>query len=979
MPSWTFRLQRAAQIANAIAAAIAILGLAGWVLDIHALRTLGADFPPVTPAAAVALLLVAGALSIAGLSAGRGARAVLWIVAAATLLIATVHLFEHFDATPFEFGVAASAITHGQRMAPTVSWTFIFLAVALLLVPSDRSFLRSVLRVFALTIAGIALIALVGLTFRILRLYVAAPTIGFSLPTAVGCLFLSFSAITTRPDRRLLRFIESDAPGAVMTRQLLPAAFAVPLLLGWAQALGQRSGLFDIGAGEGGFVAAMIIAYAALILWFAAKLDDMNARRWYAQRQADTERELLQVTLANIGDAVVATDHNGTVRFLNPAAETLTGWSAHAAIGQSAALVFPMIEESNGRAIESPLMRALSRRQPATAGGEPALQTRDGSLRPIDVSAMPIEGEHRELSGGVLVLRDATERRQRDRAMRNAYADLDRRVTERTAELERTTAALRERTALLHTFAASTPDLIVAKDRNGRLIMVNPAALKSIGRTEEEVLGRDAIEYARDAEDAQQIMENDRRAMESGEPQIVEESWSNGQERRTYLVTKSPLCDADGEVIGLVNVATDITERKEAQRELEQLLVAEQRLRGEAEQANRAKDEFLAIVSHELRSPLNALKGWSHVLSSTRSPDAGLIGRATQAIKRNVEHQARLIDDLLDTSRIISGKLVLERRPVNLVETVHAAHDLARAAAAAKGVLLRFSTDHPAIITDGDQGRLQQVVTNLVSNAIKFTPENGVVETTLHRIGDRIELAVRDTGIGISAEFLPHVFDRFSQADTSSTRRHGGLGIGLALVRHLVELHGGRVRADSAGPGRGSTFTVELPAARSLTFVSPRPTGEGPQRRGRPLNGVRAFVVDDDPDARDVIELALTQAGAQVTTFTSGRELTTALATRSGSELPSILLLDLAMPDEDGFALLARVRSLDAAGNIPAIAVTAFTQVDSARLASADFYDRVGKPIDPSRLVDVILAALTSSGRVQSIGAAKRRPEPTAR
>jgi len=498
--------------------------------------------------------------------------------------------------------------------------------------------------------------------------------------------------------------------------------------------------------------------------------------------------------------------------------------------------------------------------------------------------------------------------------------------------------------------------------------MVNPAALHAMGRDEKEVLGRNALEFTSNVDEARRAMLNDERVMESGEPLVVEETLSNANEVRTFLVTKSPLRNADGRIVGVVGVATDITERKEAQLELEELLLAETRLRGEAEQANRAKDEFLAIVSHELRSPLNALKGWSHVLSGSQMPEPALIARATQAIKRNVDHQARLIDDLLDTSRIISGKLILERRAVNLVETVHAALDLARAGAVAKGIELRFFSDHPALSTEGDQARLQQVVTNLLSNAIKFTPENGLIETSLRQVADRIELAVRDTGIGIAPDFLPYVFDRFSQADTSTTRRHGGLGIGLALVRHLVELHGGRARAYSLGPGRGSTFTVELPATRAVAFIPARLSASDDSGHAHgALTGVRVFAVDDDADARDVIELALAEAGADVRVFASGRDLATTLANASPADLPSILLLDLAMPDEDGFAVLARVRSIEAARTIPAIAVTAFTQVDTGRLSTAGFYDRLGKPIDPRRLVDLILAAAAPAAPPQPI------------
>jgi PAS domain S-box-containing protein len=553
----------------------------------------------------------------------------------------------------------------------------------------------------------------------------------------------------------------------------------------------------------------------------------------------------------------------------------------------------------------------------------------------------------------VLVLREAAAQRRAERAMREAYTELDERVVRRTAALERASAALRERNALLNAITTSTPDLIVAKDRDGRMLMGNPAWLKAMdrGRSEEahEALGLD---------------DKERLVLESGETMILEENVAD----RTYLATKSPLRDEQGRVIGLIGVATDITERQQAQRDLEKLVVAEQRLRAEAERANRAKDEFLAIVSHELRSPLNALRGWSHLLATTRPLETPLVERAANAIKRNVDHQTRLIDDLLDTSRIVSGKLNIERRTINLVETVLAALDAARPGAAAKHIDLRFTPDDAVIMVVGDGGRLQQLVSNLLSNAVKFTPERGAIAVTLLKHADRVQLLVRDNGIGIAPEFLPHVFDRFTQADTSAARRAGGLGIGLALVRHIALLHGGQVRADSAGVGRGSLFTVELPAAppSALRPPAPRPVERRGSNEGA-LGGVRVWVLDDDPDAHEVASLTLRQTGALVQNAASAAELAGMLERSLPAQGPDVFLIDLAMPGEDGFEALRRVRSLEMACGaeryIPAIALTAFTQIEREKLLAAGFTDRVDKPIDADKLVGAIRSALHENRR----------------
>jgi PAS domain S-box-containing protein len=693
----------------------------------------------------------------------------------------------------------------------------------------------------------------------------------------------------------------------------------------------------------------MIGAFGALILWVARELDHLEGRRAHAEEQAGESREWLQVTLAAIGDGVIATDREGRVRFLNAAAQRLTGWRAAEAAGRPIEELLQLFDERNGAVLANPLNASLKTRAAATAAGEPALRARDGKVHPVHVNAAPIIDAAEGIAGAVVVLREAAAQRQAERAMREAYTELDERVVRRTAALERASAALRERNALLSAITTSTPDLIFAKDRDGRMLMANPAWLKAVGRNESEVLGLD---------------DNERLVLEAGETMILEETVAD----RTYLATKSPLRDEQGRVIGLIGVATDITERKQAQGELEKLVVAEQRLRAEAERANRAKDEFLAIVSHELRSPLNALRGWSHLMATTKPFEPQLVERAAKAIKRNVDHQTRLIDDLLDTSRIVSGKLTIERRTVNLVEIVLGALDAARPGSAAKEIDLRFTPDDAMIMVVGDGGRLQQLVSNLLSNAVKFTPERGAISVLLLKNAERVQLQVKDNGIGIAPEFLPHVFDRFTQADTSAARRAGGLGIGLALVRHIALLHGGQVRADSAGVGRGASFTIELPAAPASAA---RAAVSGPvERRGAnegALTGVRVWVLDDDMDAHEVATLTLQQAGAVVESASSAAELASMLERALPARGPDVLLIDLAMPGEDGFEALRRVRSLEMACGaeryIPALALTAFTQVERERLLAAGFADRVDKPVDAEKLVAAIRSVLHENRR----------------
>jgi PAS domain S-box-containing protein len=921
------RLGRLARLCYGVVAVIGVVTLWGWVLGVARLRDLGAEFSPMPPGASLAFLLLA-------CSYFAPTRRLAWsaagVAAAATLL---------------SFFPASGFIPETLALVPAIA--MLLLAAATPMQDEVRVLGVPLNSAAAVLVGGVAFFALLGLSLRLLRLDIAAPLLGFSLPGAAATLLAAGALAAGTPSAWLLETLSGRGTGAVVTRALLPAAFGVPLAIGWMRLLAEREGLFSEAFGMALFTLVMIGSFSALVVWVARTLDRSAAQRVHAEEQAGEQREWLHVTLAAIGDGVIATDAAGHVRFLNAAAQRLTGWRAAEAAGQICCADFLyLFDERTGAALECPLTQTLRTRSPTTVPGEPALRARDGTVHAVDVNAAPIldpSGGQEAVHGAVLVLREASARRRAERAMREAYTELDQRVVRRTAALERASTALRERNALLNAITTGTPDLICAKDRQGQLLMANPAW------TEVASLGKGGSATGLD--------DTDRLVLECGETMTIEQSMGD---ERTFLTTKSPLRDEQGRTIGLIGVATDITQRKQAQRELEKLVIAEQRLRAEAERANRAKDEFLAIVSHELRSPLNALRGWAHLMASTRPLDLALMDRAAKAIKRNVDHQTRLIDDLLDTSRIVSGKLNIDRRAVNLVEVVLAALEASRPGSAAKSIDLRFTPVDAAIMVMGDGGRLQQLVSNLLSNAVKFTPEHGAIEVRLLKNGERVQLLVRDNGIGIAPEFLPHVFDRFTQADTSAGRRAGGLGIGLALVRHIALLHGGQVRADSAGAGKGATFTVELPAVAQPVL----PPAARPERRSLAgaLRGVRIWMVDDDLDAHEVVALTLQQTGAAVESFASCAELTAALEGRLPSRAPDLFLIDLAMPGEDGFETLRRIRSLETAagaGPVPAIALTAFTQIERERLLAAGFSERVDKPVDVEKLVATIRTLLS--------------------
>ena len=407
--------------------------------------------------------------------------------------------------------------------------------------------------------------------------------------------------------------------------------------------------------------------------------------------------------------------------------------------------------------------------------------------------------------------------------------------------------------------------------------------------------------------------------------------------------------------------------RRQAEEERAQLLIREQAARLEAEEANRNKDEFLATLSHELRTPLTAILGWSQIVRIGKL-DKPQMAHALETIERNARSQSQLIDDLLDVSRIITGKLQIEPCAVNLTKVIEAAVDSVRPEIEAKGITFETRLEAAQFVL-GDANRLQQVFWNLFNNAVKFTPTGGSVTVTAARCGAQLQIFVTDTGAGISPQFLPYIFDRFRQADGSTTREQGGLGLGLAIVRHLIELHHGTVVVQSRGENRGATFTVGLP-------ISPIATAETNQdieaqrfedRRlanesERILDGLKILLVDDDPDTRDLVSAILTRCGGQVRTICSAAE-----AIREFDDWnPDLLVSDIGMPHEDGYSLIKKLRKLESkrAREIPALALTAYATDDDRLLAlSTGFQMHIAKPVEPKTLIDSIAAILGRNSR----------------
>jgi signal transduction histidine kinase/ActR/RegA family two-component response regulator len=398
------------------------------------------------------------------------------------------------------------------------------------------------------------------------------------------------------------------------------------------------------------------------------------------------------------------------------------------------------------------------------------------------------------------------------------------------------------------------------------------------------------------------------------------------------------------------------------------LLERESTARANAEESNRLKDEFLATVSHELRTPLTAILGWSRMLESG-SLESDTAKRAVETIKRNAKSQAQIIDDILDVSRIITGNLYLELHPIELESVLEAAVNVVRPTAEAKGIHIELNLDTEPIAVSGDTNRLQQVFWNLLSNAVKFTPSGGTVSVTLHRVDSHAEIIVTDTGPGISPEFLPYVFDRFRQADSTSTRHHGGLGLGLAIARHLIEIHGGMIEATSGGVGKGATLTVRLPVAGARVVDLPRePDHEvefqmEPTKSHDALAGLHVLMVDDDEDTLELLSAALRQRSADVTSVSSASAALEAIQ----NSRPDVLISDIAMPGEDGYQLIRKVIELKLEPELPAIAITAYAKDEDRQSAlAAGFHRYLSKPVELREFIAAV-AEFKNEGKGERI------------
>jgi len=541
-------------------------------------------------------------------------------------------------------------------------------------------------------------------------------------------------------------------------------------------------------------------------------------------------------------------------------------------------------------------------------------------------------------------------------------------VAEDITDRKQTEVALQKSEQRYRDLAEAMPQVVWLMDKTGAMQYFNRQWYDYTGLSEAESLGFGGITSIH-PDDRSRTMQVWTRAIATGESDTVEYRLRRFDGSYRWFISRGiPLRDSAGEITSWIGTITDIDHQK-------QLLQREQIARETAEQANRLKDEFLAVLSHELRSPLNPILGWAKLLQ-TREFNPTVFKKAVETIERNAKLQAQLIEDLLDVSRILQGKVSFNTMPVNLVTVIESAMETVRLAAEAKMIEIQTTSDDSIGQVLGDPSRLQQIVWNLLSNAVKFTPEGGRVKVRLEEIQDgeetraqgkgaeivtpsprcsSVQLTVTDTGKGIDPDFLPHVFDYFRQADSKTTRKFGGLGLGLAIVRHLVELHGGTVWAESLGNDQGATFIVRLPllnTEKQDLKVEDAALDGFHSSSDTPLAKLQILVVDDDTDTRDFYTVALEQAGAIVTATSSVEETLQALA----QSKPDILVSDIGMPGEDGYTLIRQVRAMETQGKqLPAIALTAYAgEFDQKQAIAAGFQQHLSKPIEPQELIEAV-------------------------
>jgi PAS domain S-box-containing protein len=951
---------------------IGAAALLGWILDNPYLKRIHPSLVTMKANTAVCLMLVALSVMLvqdrSGLSLKRRlAQIFAVIVGAVGLLTFIQHLFGwnlSIDQLLFFESAAEAGASFPGRMGVAASLDFSLLGIALSTIDARSKRWFRVSNVAVMLIITITLLVFLYYFYGIETFEPVASYFTIALHTTVALLSISAAILFARPERGTFAALLGNSPGAIVARRMWPALLIV-VLLGWIRNVGRDAGLYSQGFSMALFVLAILLLLVGLIWWTAISLNRTDRERRRVELAMRHSEARLTALLEQLPVGIGLTDREGRFLISNSVLKNF--------VGDKLSSLDPVLSarwrgwDEDGRLLdpsEWPSARAL-RGESVSPGVEMLHTGKDGKQIWTRVLSVPFRDQADEFAGVIVVVENIDEQRRAENRL-----DVLVRVSEliRTLynpdelsyEVAKTVGThLNVRRCLFNETDLELDREIVHRDYcdgaesvagEHRLSEYSSTTTAEMARGRTVINGdsktdaRTAAHYARSYEPHGERAYVAVPLMREG--RWVASLWASEDKPRQW--TK--------EEVSLLQTVAERTwtaiEKLRAEDEREQLLQREKEARDTAEKANQLKDEFLATLSHELRNPLNVILGYSELL--LRMPEITGVPRLTQmaeALRRNAHSQSHLINDLLDLSRLQRGKISLNHEPVSLAAIIESAVETVRADASSKDIKIGLNFGHQLLLVDGDRLRLQQIAWNLLNNAVKFTPHGGNIEIGLARERNNAVLVVKDTGQGIDSAFLPHVFEMFRQADGSNIRRHGGLGIGLALVRQLVQLHGGAIEAESDGPNKGSRFTIRLPLLRETGSLSMSSLSSNAPVTLKIAPRTSFLILDDSEDTIAMLDELLRIAGANVTTATNGAD---ALRLAGNNEF-DVILSDISMPGMDGFEFLQRLRQVPGREHVPVIAITGFGRSDDVdRVRAAGFYCHLTKPLDIRALGEIL-------------------------
>lgn len=971
-PEQQLRRYRAISIAlGMFAFLIGGAALLGWILDNNFLKRIHPSLVTMKANTAVCLMLVAlCSWLIQDRTPSPLKRGLNQLFAAIVGIIGLVTLSEHIfgwntglDQLLFYESPQEAGMSFPGRMGVAASLNFFFIGIALSFVYSrSRRWFR---------VSNISLLLVITVTLLIFLYYFygievepIAQYFTIALHTVVAFLSLCTSIMLAWPERGMVANLLGNSPGAIVARRMLPA-FLVVILLGWIRTLTRNAGWFSPGFATAAFVLAVVLLLAILIWLTALSLNRTDRERRLADLALRHSEARLTALLEQLPVGIGLTDREGRFLIRNSLLNNF--------VGDRLSSFDPVFAarwrawDENGRLLdpsEWPSARAL-RGESVSPGCEMLYTGTEGRQIWTRVLSVPFRDQADELSGVIVVVQDIDEQRRAENRLDVLVrvSDLIRTIQDPNelsyAVAETIGTHLQVRRCLFNETDVERDLEIVQRDyTNGAESVAGEHRISEYSRltTHEMNLGRTVVNSdsktdPRTAADYERIYEpNGERAYVAvplmREGKWVASLWASDDRPRQWTKEELSLLQTVAE-----RTWTGI-QKLRAEAERERLLISVQEARDAAERANQFKDEFLATLSHELRNPLNVILGYSELLLRMReieqSPRLVQMG---EALRRNAQSQSQLINDLLDLSRLQRGKISLNQETVSLPAIIDNAVETVRADAAAKGIEIRTNVSDQLLLVEGDRLRLQQIAWNILNNAVKFTPAGGRIEIALSHENDNAVFVVTDTGQGIEASFLPHVFEMFRQADGSNRRRHGGLGIGLALVHQLVQLHGGEISAESDGPNKGARFTVRLPLLRETATMGTPVLSSSAAVDLHVFAQKKFLIVDDSEDTIAMLEELLRVAGADVMSATNGADALRLVAEKEFD----VILSDISMPEMDGFEFLERLRQINGRQDVPVIAITGFGRSgDIARARGAGFYSHLTKPLNLQALAEVL-------------------------